>query len=75
MEAKEKKRQQRRSEPKHYFNDSSYVDQIRGNEGNIDIALQQGMEAATSSKVNQRGTKRKSPQSSTGNAIKKQKIW
>ena len=67
-EEKRKKLEKRRSEPKHHFNDTSYMDQIRSTEENIDTALQQGLQAAASST----STKKIIPESS-GNRVTK--IW
>ena len=72
-EAKKRKLEQRRSEPKHYFNDSTYMDQIHSTEKEIDTALQQGIHAAAA--VSTRGMKRKLLESSTSSVMKKQKEW
>lgn len=74
-EAKKRKLEQQRNEPKHYFNDSKYMDQIDSTEREIDTALQQGIHAAASN-VNSQGRKRKLLESPVVSAAaKKQKIW
>lgn len=71
-EEKKKKLEKRRSEPKHHFNDTSYMDQIRSTEENIDNALQQGLQAAASST----STKTKIPESVSASGVTKmQNIW
>lgn len=72
VEERKKKHDQRRNEPKHQFNDSSYMDQIRSTEENINTALQQGFQAATTSATT--GQKRRLPGPSE-RPTKKQKIW
>lgn len=49
MEQRRKKLERRKNNPKHHFNDTSYMDQIRLAEENIDTALQQGLQAKASS--------------------------
>ncbi len=73
-EAKKKKLEQQRSEPKHYFNDTTYMDQIHSTEKEIDSALQQGMHAAAIA-GDTKGKKRKLVETSSSNVTKKQKIW
>lgn len=73
IEMRKRKREQKRTEPKHHFNDSSYMAQIRSTEENIDAALEQGIHAASLATA---GVKRKLPgESSSSNGTKKQKIW
>lgn len=67
-EEKRKKLEKRRSEPRHNFNDPSYMDQIRSTEENIGTALQQGLQAAASST----STKKKIPESSASRVTN---IW
>lgn len=68
----EERKKRQRKEPKHQFNDSSYMDQIRSTEENINTALQQGFQAATTSATT--GQKRRLP-GPTERPTKKQKIW
>lgn len=70
-EERKKKLEQRRNKPKHNFNDSSYMDQIRSTEESMDSALQRGMQAATSTK----GTKRKLHEGPSNSVAKKPRIW
>lgn len=71
-EEKDRKLEQRRREPRHCYTDSSYTEQIHSTEENIDVALQQGIQAASSSTTT--GTKRRSD--TYGDiASKKSKIW
>lgn len=70
LERRKEKREKQRRQPKHQFNDPSYMDQIRSTEENIDSALQQGLAASTETR-----SKRKLPEASTRGAVKKQKIW
>lgn len=74
--AEERKRrtEQRRSEPKHNFSDSSYVNQIKQTEESMDSALQQGLKAATSSTTDADTRKRNLPGSSSGPSTKKPKL-
>ena len=74
IEEKRKRLEQRRSEPKHHFNDSSYLNQIRSTEENMNVALQQGMQAAATA-TDSKGVKRKLPELSLGGTRKKQKMW
>ena len=74
-EAKKRKLEQQRNEPKHYFNDTNYMDQIDSTEREIDTALQQGIHAAAAN-VNSQERKRKLLESPVISAsAKKQKIW
>lgn len=73
IEEKKKRLEKHRNEPKHHFNDSSYMDQIHSTEENIDNALQQGMQAASSAIVT--GTKRSLPEQSYSTTTKKQRFW
>ena len=72
-ENKRKKHEQRRSEPKHYYDDSTYMDQIKKTEENMDVSLQQGIQAVAAA-MDSKGKKRKSADISSGSR-KKQKMW
>lgn len=74
IEDKKKRLEQRRAEPKHYFNDPTYMTQIISNEDAIDSALQQGIQAASSA-TTIKGTKRKILDESSSKSRKKPKIW
>eukprot|EP00731_Ephydatia_muelleri_P027790 Em0019g663a len=68
---KRKRREKRMEEPKHYFSDPKYMQQMQSTSEEIQDALKQGMEAATSSKAG----KRKNPEIEPDGSSKKAKLW
>ena len=74
MEEKKQKLERRRVTPKHYFNDPTYMEQIRSTEDNIDTALQQGLQAASTT-TEHKASKRKLQEEAPSTSTKKQKFW
>lgn len=60
------------AEPKHYFSDPKYMQQMQSTSEEIQDALKQGMEAATSSKA---GKRKNVEESEPEVSSKKTKLW